>query len=69
MKKTKFSDLKKGKIYFNKNYCDHFLKFVEMRNDYLAKFIVCDYNEDLCEFVETEEIVYLTAGEIADFIL
>lgn len=59
----KFNDLQKGRIYTDNDGVNAY-QFVGMRNDQLATFNVCDYDEDKGDYIATSEVVYLTASEV-----
>lgn len=65
MKKLTFNDLEKGKIYFDEHseYAD--IIFIEMRNNQIATFKACIYDDEQGDFIATDITVYLTANEVA----
>ena len=62
----KFNELEKGKIYTDKNGVET-LEFVEFRNDYIATFNQCDYDDD-GNLIITARIRYLTRNEVKKLI-
>jgi len=63
----KFNELQKGKIYTDKDGVSAYA-FVEMRNDQIATFKACEYDEKKGDYIATEEVVYLTANEVKGLI-
>lgn len=63
----KFIDLENGKIYTDKDGVNAY-EFVELRNDQLATFKVCEYDEYKGDYVAGDETVYLTAREVEELV-
>ena len=61
----KFENLKKGEIYLDKDGVEAVM-FVELRNDQIATFYDCEYDEK-GDFVPTTKIRYLTKNEVKKF--
>ena len=59
----KFKDLVEGNIYTDKNNVNAYM-FVEMRNDYIATFKRCEYDEEQGNYISTEEDIYLVESEV-----
>lgn len=63
MKKIKkFNQLQKGAFYELPSF-GKFVKFKGMRNEYIAIFIDCEWDDD-CELQETKNEIYLTKEEL-----
>lgn len=63
MKKLTFEQLVKGKLYGDKDGINIYI-FRGFRNDYLATFYVCEYDEEQCCYLATTEERYYNAREI-----
>lgn len=63
----KFNELLKGKIYADKDGVNAYM-FVKMRNENLATFLICEYDEEKSDYIATTEEVYLTANEIKNLV-
>ena len=63
----KFNELQKGNIYTDKDGINAY-QFKEMRNEQIATFYVCEYNEEKGDYVATEEVIYLVASEVKNLI-
>lgn len=63
MKKLTFEQLEKGKSYGDQDGINVYV-FRGFRNDYLATFNLCEYDEEQGEEIETQETHYLTKREI-----
>lgn len=63
----RFNELQKGRIYTDKDGVNAY-EFVEMRNDQIATFKVCEYNEEKGDYVANDEIIYLTVSEVKGLI-
>ena len=63
----KFEELQKGNIYTDKDGINAY-QFKEMRNEQIATFYVCEYNEKKGDYVATEEVIYLVASEVKNLI-
>lgn len=67
MSRLKFDDLKKGKIYVDRDYVSAF-KFVGMYNDCLAEFFEMEYVDEKGDFIKTDISRLFNKFEIADLI-
>ena len=63
----RFEEFVAGRIYTDKDGVNAYA-FIGMRNDYLASFNVCEYDEEKGDYVATQEVVYLTANEVKGLI-
>lgn len=63
MKKLTFEQLKEGKLYGDSDGVGFYI-FCGFRNDYLATFHWCEYDEEQGEAIETQDTYYLTKREI-----
>ena len=63
----KFNELQKGKIYTDKDGINAY-QFKEIKNEQIATFYVCEYNEEKGDYVATEEIIYLVVSEVKNLI-
>ena len=63
----KLKELQKGRIYTDKDGVNA-VQFKEMRNEQIATFYVCEYNEEKGDYVATEEVIYLVASEVKNLI-
>lgn len=63
----KFSELKKSTVYTDRDGVNAY-EFVELRNDQIATFKACEYDENKGDYVATTETIYLTVREVQKLI-
>lgn len=59
----KFNELQKGRIYTDKDGV-YAYQFIEMRNEQIATFKTCEYDEEIGDYIATATVIYLTANEV-----
>lgn len=57
------NELQKGKIYTDKDGIKAY-QFIEKRNEQIATFKNCEYDEEKGNYVPTNEDIYLTVSEV-----
>ena len=59
-----FENLVAGHLYSDRNIVNVY-RFVRMRNDYIAEFVECEYDEDKGDFIDTTNEIDLVKSEVA----
>ena len=57
------NELQKGRIYTDHDGVNAYM-FVELRNDQIATFKACEYDDGKGDYIATAETIYLTVNEL-----